>query len=205
MTSLASPRVDALMQIFAQLPGRSYALLDAARSRNLLMWINQCGMRSQSLYAGTSAITLREQAPYLVELNLDSPAMEMLLEHGWGKSLGLFVNSHAAFDALRITLKKKLVVRDAKGRRLYFRFYDPRVARTFITATALDGLRHYFEGGLEAYVIEAFDANAIAVMPRGGSYVAKQIAIPPARQSPPPTKLDSDSLTSFTPVTTRVQ
>lgn len=161
-----SPSSQALLDLLKSLPGRSYALLDAACSQGLMRWIDGCSLPIQSLYSGTSAVTLREQAPYLVELDMGQqyiPAVASLLEHGWGQHLMLLIKSQEPFENLRIQLKKKLVVRNEQGRRLYFRFYDPRVARSFLATSAHEGLELYFQGDITAYIIESVDAQAITI------------------------------------------
>jgi hypothetical protein len=167
VNSALSLRAKALIDVLDSLPGRSYALIDAARSQGLMRWIDNCQLPIQSLYSGTSAITLREQAPYLVELDtanvMHIPIISPLLEHGWGQNLMLLIKSQEQFESLRIHLKKKLVVRNEHNQRLYFRFYDPRVARSFLAATAHEGLDLYFQGGILTYIIESFDAQAVAI------------------------------------------
>ncbi len=169
MNNLLPPRVQQLQHLLFSSGGHAYAVLDAARSPNLLRWVERCGLQSRSLYSGTAAITLAEQAPCLVQLAPDGPALEHLLRSGWGQSLGIFVSSWAGFDELRIALKKKLVVRGADGRRRYFRFYDPRVARAFLATADTAGVRWWFEGPIERYVMETADANALEMHRRAAA------------------------------------
>jgi Domain of unknown function (DUF4123) len=170
--STLSHRATALMNVLDSLPGRSYALLDAACSHGLLRWMDSCPCLVQSLYSGTSAVTLREQAPYLVELDttnmLHARAIATLFDHGWGQNLMLLLKSNERFDNLRINLKKKLVVRNEQGLRLYFRFYDPRVARSFLAANAHESLEFYFQGDILAYIIESLDAQAVVISRSSG-------------------------------------
>ncbi len=164
MMRCSSLRVQALRRLlFDAALGQPYALLDAARSRNLYQWLQACGLEQRSLYAGTAAITLAEQAPYLVRLEPGSESVSDLLEHGWGHALALFIDSSAGFEATRIALKKKLVAHDAGGRRLYFRFYDPRVARAFLASADRNGLRWWFDETMQRCIVEGADGHALVV------------------------------------------
>jgi hypothetical protein len=183
MSEHPSARVQALLRLlFLQSEEGTYAVLDAARSANLYDWIGRCGLQAQSLYSGTAAVTLAEQAPYLVRLRADSPPLAHLLEAGWGQSLGVFVLGSPRFEDVRIQLKKKLVTRNADGRRHYFRFYDPRVARAFLATADAPGLRWWFDGGITRWLLESADGDALLVQRQGSA--STQLAV--HRQHVPP-------------------
>lgn len=140
------------------IPGRRYAVLDAARSDDVLRWIQRSQRSALSLYDGPSASALASVCPYLVSLGRDPRVVEDLVKRSWGQAWGIFVGSRATLPDLRRHLRRFLVVVGREGRVL-FRFYDPRVLRRFIPACTPDEAR-LFCGPLTAIVLESEDGEA---------------------------------------------
>ncbi|HEY8376063.1 MAG TPA: immunity protein Tsi6 family protein [Nannocystis sp.] len=112
--------------------GTLYAVLDAARSTRALQLIAESVDPYASLYDGERGRALDDVAPYLVHLRRDSRLLEHLVTEGWGDAWGLYLESRADFDVVRRHLRRFLMVEvEGERRRLLFRFYDPRVMRTF--------------------------------------------------------------------------
>jgi len=123
---------DALETLRA-FPGLVYAVLDAARDKQVLALLQSAGAKYHSLYEGPQAEELASVAPYLVDLTREHALLERIISAGWGKSWGIFLTGTKPFDEIRRHLRKFLMVREeAAGKRLYFRFYDPRVLRNFL-------------------------------------------------------------------------
>ena len=115
------------------LPGSVYAVLDAARDERMLALLRRAGAQYRSLYEGPEAQELESVAPYLVELTREQALLKRLIGSGWGKGWGIFLTGTRPFDEIRRHLRKFLMVREEEtGKRLYFRFYDPRVLRVFL-------------------------------------------------------------------------
>lgn len=130
-----------------------FALVDAARDPAVLQLLGACGEEYQSLYDGESAEELAEVAPYLVSVPAASPFLETLLHEGWGKSWGVFLTSGEPFQRVRKHFRSLLYVEDDAGKRLYFRFYDPRVLRAFLPACDGEYLEGVF-GPVGHYILE---------------------------------------------------
>ena len=111
---------------------KTYAVIDGASCEELLTKLNELKPGYFCLYAGDLAPDLQAVAPYLVELLPDHPFADWLLAHGFGKHWGIFACATADLRALRKHFRTFLLVRDPDGRRLYFRYYDPRVLRTYL-------------------------------------------------------------------------
>ncbi len=112
--------------------GTLYAIIDAARSTRALELIEESVDPYASLYDGERGRAFDDVAPYLVQLDRNSELLERLVHEGWGEAWGIFLTSKAGYEPLRRHLRQFLMV-DAEGEpnRLFFRFYDPRVLRTF--------------------------------------------------------------------------
>ena len=62
----------------------------------------------------------------LVRLEPDDRVTRQLLEEEWGNSWGVLFKCDSSPQKLRRHLREFLLVRDLGGRRLVFRYYDPR-------------------------------------------------------------------------------
>ena len=131
-----------------------FAILDAARGPQVGVWLQHCGLQTQSLYEGESAQEHDEWAPHLVKLDLDAASFTELGQKGWGDSWGVFLQSDASFSELRRHFRKFLKVRLPDGELAYFRFYDPRVLRDFLPTFSAEELPA-FCGPVQRFVMEA--------------------------------------------------
>jgi len=164
-TSWSVPRgtdaTDAAIAFLRRLPAPAYALLDAARDPGVLAWIHASRAGAASLFPGEPGIRMAKGAPYLAEISRDDATLESIVRRAWGKSWGVFLASRRSLDELVTALQRLLVVRDPGGTPMLFRFYDPRVLRTFLpiaTPHQADTLC----AGVEAFVFEG---------PRRGTFV----------------------------------
>lgn len=113
--------------------GRLYAVLDAARNERILMLLRESIDAYQSLYEGIKGRALDDVAPYLVRFAEGSDLLDRLLVGGWGNAWGIYLRSPEPMKEVRRHLRRFLMVEELPSvRRLYFRFYDPRVLRDFL-------------------------------------------------------------------------
>ena len=75
-----------------------------------------------------------------------------LLDDGWGRSWGVFLKIRDPAN-LRHHLRKFLKVRDEQGRKLLFRYYDPRVLRIFLPTVDAEQCAEVF-GPIAAWLPE---------------------------------------------------
>lgn len=112
--------------------GTLYAVIDAARSERALLLLEESVDAYASLYDGEQGRAFDDVAPYLVHLRRDSGLLDRLVGEGWGDAWGIALDSRAGFDGLRRHLRRFLMVEvEGEPSRMFFRFYDPRVMRTF--------------------------------------------------------------------------
>ncbi|AKT41136.1 DUF4123 domain-containing protein [Chondromyces crocatus] len=110
-----------------------FAVLDAARDPRILPCLRESVEAHRSLYDGVKGEALSDVAPHLVALTEPDGLLERLVQHGWGQSWGIFLTSRRPLDDVRTHFRRILMVNTTPGApRLYFRFYDPRVLRTFL-------------------------------------------------------------------------
>jgi hypothetical protein len=137
-----------------------FALVDAARDEAIYPKISGSGIESACLFRGEKARELAWVAPYLISLDRDDPFTAWLLENGWGKSWGIFVESPATFSEMKRHFQSFLTVYDEEGNTLHFRYYDPRVFRAYLPTCNAEELATVF-GPVSCYMIEAENASVL--------------------------------------------
>ncbi len=136
-------------------PPLLFALLDAARMGAAMTQAKERFPNQYlSLYKGQSETVLAEFAPYLFwfDTTIDSPE-DWFMTAGWGQSWGIFVQTNASVETVYQHFRRFLIVRDEQGREMYFRFYDPRVLRTFLPTCDAVQLADFF-GPVQQFALE---------------------------------------------------
>ena len=112
--------------------------------------------------------------PYLVELDPDEDFTRYLLRNGWDRNWGIFFQSVSGMQKVRRHCRDLLVVRDEKGRRLMFRYYDPRVLRAYLPTCLPGELRTIF-GPVNVYLVPGDDPETVIVFRFDGAHLSKDV------------------------------
>jgi hypothetical protein len=99
----------------------------------------------------------------------DDGTLAKLVVRAWGNHCLLFLLSASPFRALRMHLKDLLRVRDPDGNLLYFRYYDPRVLRTFLSLCTPEQRGQFFETAIDQIWVESADATRLESFERDGT------------------------------------
>lgn len=139
----------------AALEGKSrlWAVLDGARDSGIFRALDLLERDYCCLYAGKLDPRLARAAPYLVRLEKGDPFSDFLLDEGWGCNWGIFLRTRTSYAELRKHLRTFLRVKDESGRRMIFRWYDPRVLRVYLPTCSAGELRTVF-GPVDCYLAE---------------------------------------------------
>ena len=137
-----------------------YAVLDGARDVRIASRVDGYSDEKACLYEGTLPRELTNAAPHLLRLYPDDSFCRRLLRDGWGQSWGVFAVAPTSLNSLRRHFRKFMIVRGPTGKRLVFRWYDPRVLRAYLPTCNLEELRTVF-GPIEAFVVEGVDAGTV--------------------------------------------
>lgn len=149
------------LAVLREAPATLFAVLDAARAAGVRGLLQRSGGVHQSLYEGPQALELEEMAPYLLEVPRDSSLLEQLLQQGWGQSWGIFLASDAPFLEVRRQLRKHLMAEEeATGKRLYFRFYDPRALRVFLPVCTPQQAEQFY-GPIQVFYAESREGEVL--------------------------------------------
>lgn len=130
-----STRLD-LQKTLAEMAVRDnatlYALVDAARSDQVLPKLASGQCNYQSLFVGTEKEPLFSAGPFILSPSKDRSLFEWFATEAWGKSMVLFFTSQAPYDQLLHHLQSLLKVITEEDDELFFRYYDPRVLRNYL-------------------------------------------------------------------------
>lgn len=145
--SVTRARKRSVLEALAAERDTLFALLDPTRSPRVLQLLRESVEYSRSLYEGSAGDTLADVAPYLVELpDKRSRLVTALVTEGLMRRWGVFLTSTRPFKDVRRHFRRFLVVREEDtGERLYFRFYDPVVLRSFLPTCSVLQSREFFD------------------------------------------------------------
>ncbi len=130
-----------------------WMIVDGARDRAIYSLLLDSSLQRSCLYSGSIPFELEVAAPHLVQLERGDSFTRRLIARAWGNSWGVFLQCDAASARLRRHLRQFLVVSDWTGRRLLFRYYDPRVLRAYLPTCDGQDLRTVF-GPIERFWTE---------------------------------------------------
>jgi hypothetical protein len=136
-----------------------WAVLDGARDPRIHQALVESRLEYRSLYAGRLPRELERVSPQLVELLPGHRLTARLLGEGWGQAWGVFLRIDDPSN-LRHHLRKFLKVKTEDGRRLLFRWYDPRVLRVYLPTCSATELATVF-GPLDRWFAETDGATSL--------------------------------------------
>ncbi|HEY1339989.1 MAG TPA: DUF4123 domain-containing protein [Bryobacteraceae bacterium] len=154
----AAARIVSLLLTGGSARESLWAILDGARDETIFGRVDAL-RRQCCLYSGTLPWQLQVNAPYLVEVTSNDLAAG-LVRSSWGNGWGVWFRAEANMETLRRHLRTFLRVTDYRGRRLIFRYYDPRVLRVYLPTCAPAELRTVF-GPIRCFLTESDDAGAL--------------------------------------------
>jgi hypothetical protein len=159
-----------------------WAILDCARDPKIYLALLESRLEFRCLYSGRLPRELERVSPQLVELVPGNRLVERFLDEGWGRSWGCLLRVDDASN-LRPHLRRFLKVRDESGRRLLFRFYDPRVLRNYLPTCTPSELRLFF-GPLQAWFIEGPGGRSLIECSFDGTRLRRDQVLLDAAPSP---------------------
>lgn len=155
---------SALTQMLWTTPrDRVFAVLDGASVPGLLDRLyGDPRPEFECLYRGELEPDIAEVAPYLVALENGSAFADWFIEQGWGRHWGIFIVAPLDLRALRFHLRPLNIAYDPEGVPKMFRYYDPRVLRTFLPTCDASQIAEMF-GPIERFVVEdSLPQNALS-------------------------------------------
>lgn len=139
------------------------------------------------LFSGKKGNKLKSVSPIIFDVSNDD-ILWKFMEVGWGKSWGVLFYSTYSLKIIRKQLKNFLIVQTEYKKKLYFRFYDPRVLRIFLPTCNEEQLKEFF-GSVDYFICE--DENpeeAIVFSLEDNNLITKKITKEEAQQFNPVAK-----------------
>jgi hypothetical protein len=125
-------------------PSTQYALIDGAMAAEGLQKLLDLSQRHACLYMGESAKLLASVAPHLAQFEADSAFYAQFVTNGLPNYWGMLVHANCTLVELVHHFRKFLIVDTEDDRKLYFRFYDPRVLPGFLATASEKQLAEFF-------------------------------------------------------------
>jgi hypothetical protein len=142
--------------LFSDEDSNVFAALDGASVPELLDKLYGLLPEFECIFSGELEPDMAEVAPYLIQLYPNSEFTKWVVTHGWGQHWGIFAVGTADFRAIRNHFRSLSTVYDAAGTPMLFRYYDPRVMRTYLPTCNADELATVF-GPSAYYIMEDTD------------------------------------------------
>ena len=130
-----------------------FAVLDGASAPGLVKQLYEHEPEYCCLYRGELEPDIASVAPYLVRLEFGEKFAQLVMSEGWGAHWGIFARSTATLRALRDHFREFHTVELPDQRTVLFRYYDPRVLRSFLPACNAAELGTFF-GPVQSFVVE---------------------------------------------------
>jgi hypothetical protein len=125
------------------LDGELFALLDACDEPEIPARCKALPPdRAACLWQGEGQRDYWHVAPYLIRVTLAD--LDWIGHNFWNKPWGYFVVAHSEVEFLRTHFRRFMTIRRSTGETMLFRFYDPRVIRTFLSSRTDDQIRQFY-------------------------------------------------------------
>ncbi len=139
---------------------RHYIVFDAAKMNSQIEVAKRFNQKFMCLYKGEAEEKLSTVAPWLFTYPKPSMFSDWYLARSGQQHWGIIVETQKDFKTVYLHLKKFLMVKTEAGKKMYFRFYDPRVLPTFLETSDEAQLKAFF-GPIDKYILEAKNGQMI--------------------------------------------
>ena len=163
-------------------PARAvFAVLDGALIEGLPARLAKFASDAACLFEGSLDPMLSAAAPYVVKLDPQGGATELVLKEGWNGHWGIVFLTDAGLDlrAVRSHLRRVLRVSAPDGTSMLFRFYDPRAFRTVIPVLE-PAVRREFFGPIHGVYVEGRTPDSALFFSRDGKPEPQSLPLPAA-------------------------
>lgn len=139
-----------------------YAILDSAILEGHRYFGLEQAIQYQSLFMGKTGELLDSVAPYLLEIKEDHEEfITWFVQSKRHTTGGIILNSNVLFRDLHKHFRNFLYVKTEESKKLYFRYYDPRVLPTFLRSCTKEQLSEFF-GPVQSFNLFANEDKVLA-------------------------------------------
>ncbi|MEP7279638.1 MAG: DUF4123 domain-containing protein [Bacteroidota bacterium] len=133
--------------------GANLILIDAAVTGHTIGEGKALNEQFVSLYRGLDDEDIEQVGPYLFSFSAGSAFAHWVIDRVWGGRTGVLIKSSAGLEECLLHFQQHLFKKDGRGKDQYFRFYDPRVLKTYLPACDKNELAGFF-GPVEKFIME---------------------------------------------------
>jgi hypothetical protein len=152
-----------------------YALVDGAQAFDLAFAGRLMGHPMFTLFTGDLATVAAQSGPCLLAIGERSGFLAAWVRRA-GAHAGILFEAAAEPSALGPHLRHIFIATDEEGQEYFFRFYDPRVLRTFLPTCREGELREFF-GPVQRWIAEREDGAGYTVYTvDGGALKTRDVA-----------------------------
>jgi len=121
-----------------------YGVVDAAQDVELAFEA-KClyNQEIRTLFEGDVAPALADVAPYVVPIDPESEYLRNWTTRS-GSHAGILLGAPLDLDSIHAHLRKIFIVQDEEGQEFFFRYYDPRVLRSYLPSCTPEELAEFF-------------------------------------------------------------
>ncbi|MBX3411219.1 MAG: DUF4123 domain-containing protein [Pirellulales bacterium] len=132
------------------------AVLDACDEPRVPSMLRPLTPSVSCLYQGDAEINFGHEAPYLAYA---TPALfDWVYENLWLAPWGILLASSSTFSEVRQHLRRYVLVKNAQGSEMFFRFYDPRVLPMFLPTCPASEAAKFF-GPIDQFYVTRRDGT----------------------------------------------
>lgn len=140
-----------------------YGIVDSARNDEVFRYLVTGDVRYKSLFEDTMDVQSYGVSGFFVECKKESPLFQWLTTDAWGDNTCIFFTSKASFDELFGHFQKFNRVYLEGDDIVLFRYYDPRVLRTYLPTCNRNEIEAFF-GKIESFFTESDEPEVIHVI-----------------------------------------
>lgn len=137
-----------------------YAVIDCAQDSRLEGLV-KLAQEHVCLFKGDVDPQVLNVAPWLAKLSEGEPVLPTWQAHGRGLNWGIMILSSLPLEQLRTHCRRFLQANLPDGRSVLFRYYDPRVFRTYIEAATIEERERWFASGVDRYAVERANGDGL--------------------------------------------
>lgn len=139
-----------------------FAILDGASVEGLRMRLYETRPPHYCLFRGELEPDMAEVAPYMVGLIPETPFTEWILDQPLGGHWGIFARTRQSIIEMRKHFRSLVTIYNEEGNPKIFRYYDPRVFRSFLPTCNGGELKEFF-GTVSEYFAEKTGGESITM------------------------------------------
>jgi len=139
-----------------------YSIVDSARNDEVFRYLVTGDVQYKSLFEDTMDVQSYGVSGFLVECKKESPLFQWMTSDAWGDNSSIFFTSKASFEDLFSHFQKFNRVYLEGDDIVLFRYYDPRVSRTYLPTCNRNEIEIFF-GDVKSFFAESDKPEVIHV------------------------------------------